>query len=162
MLKQSKQGAHSNSTPAVDMPPMQKTVPDRERKFMGIMRDRSQDRDGDANSKSKNKKDKSLERETPVNKNNNTSTFFDFRQSSSRATDGFTKASKGLLSKITRGGSNHGKIPPVAVDDGEYVYRVVNLGLIDQTRLTRIAHSYDDCKDKTEFWMPALPWRAIE
>lgn len=114
---------------------------------MGIMRDRSQDRaDADAANKSKS---------------NNSSTFFDFRQSSSRAHDGLAKAGKGFLSKITRGGSNHGKPQPV-VDAGDYVVQVLNKDLVEQTRLTRIAQSYDDCKDKTEFWMPALPWRSIE
>ncbi|KAG2165108.1 hypothetical protein VTO58DRAFT_108119 [Aureobasidium pullulans] len=162
ILKQSKHGVHSKSTPAIEMPPMQKPLPDNNRKFMGIMRDRSQDRaDADAGNKSKSKKDKSQDRDGNLYKNNNSSAFFDFRQSSSRATDGFTKASKGLLSKITRGGSNHGKPQPVT-DDGDYVVQVLNKGLIEQTRLTRIAQSYDDCKDKTEFWMPALPWRAID
>lgn len=129
---------------------------------MGIMRDRSQDRaDLDPNGRSKSKKDKSTERDGQLYKGANTSTFFDLRQSSSRATDGLTKAGKGLFSKITRGGSNHGKHPPVQ-DDGDYTVRILNKGLIEQTRITRIAKSYDDCKDKTEFWMPALPWRSIE
>ncbi|KAI4727318.1 hypothetical protein E4T49_04902 [Aureobasidium sp. EXF-10728] len=162
VIKQSKHGVHSKSTPAIEMPPMQKPLSDNNRKFMGIMRDRSQDRaDAEPGNKAKAKKEKGQEREGPMYKNNNTSAFFDFRQSSSRATDGFTKASKGLLSKITRGGSNHGK-PQPAADDGDYVVQVLNKGLVEQTRITRIAQSYDDCKDKTEFWMPALPWRAID
>lgn len=161
VVKQSKHGVHSKSTPAIEMPPMQKPLPDNSRKFMGIMRDRSQDRTDLEPGKTRAKKEKGQDRDGHMYKNNNTSAFFDFRQSSSRATDGITKASKGLLSKITRGGSNHGKPQPVA-DDGDYVVQVLNKGLVEQTRLTRIAQSYDDCKDKTEFWMPALPWRAIE
>jgi hypothetical protein len=162
VLKQSKHGVHSKSTPAIEMPPMQKPPPDNNRKFMGIMRDRSQDRaDAESANKAKPKKEKGPEREAHIYKNNNSSAFFDFRQSSSRATDGITKAGKGFLSKITRGGSNHGKPQPVT-DDGDYVVQVLSKGLVEQTRLTRIAQSYDDCKDKTEFWMPALPWRAIE
>lgn len=162
VLKQSKHGVHSKSTPAIEMPPMQKPLPDNNRKFMGIMRDRSQDRaDPESGNKAKPKKEKAQDREGHMYKNNNSSAFFDFRQSSSRATDGITKASKGFLNKITRGGSNHGK-PQQTTDDGDYVVQVLNKGLIEQTRLTRIAQSYDDCKDKTEFWMPALPWRAIE
>ncbi|KAI5267797.1 hypothetical protein E4T47_07922 [Aureobasidium subglaciale] len=158
VVKQSKHGVHSKSTPAIEMPPMQKPPPDNNRKFMGIMRDRSQDRADADGAKAKAKKEKGQDH---LYKNNNTSAFFDFRQSSSRATDGFTKASKGLLSKITRGGSNHGKSQPTT-DDGDYVVQVLNKGLVEQTRLTRIAQSYDECKDKTEFWMPALPWRAID
>jgi hypothetical protein len=162
VLKQSKHGVHSKSTPAVEMPLMQKPPSDNNRKFMGIMRDRSQDRaDTESANKAKVKKEKGQEREGHMYKNNNSSAFFDFRQSSSRATDGITKAGKGFLSKITRGGSNHGK-PQTTTDDNEYVVQVLNKGLVEQTRMTRIAQSYDDCKDKTEFWMPALPWRAIE
>ena len=43
-------------------------------------------------------------------------------------------------------------------------YHVINLTLPlqDQTRITRIAKRLEDSKDKTEFWMPALPWRCIE
>jgi len=36
------------------------------------------------------------------------------------------------------------------------------LPLVEQTRKTRIAKRLEDSKDKTEFWMPALPWRCIE
>lgn len=43
-------------------------------------------------------------------------------------------------------------------------YQVINLTLPlqEQTRNTRIAKRLEDSKDKTEFWMPALPWRCIE
>ena len=43
-----------------------------------------------------------------------------------------------------------------------YQPRVINRPLVEQTRLTRIARRLEDSKDKTEFWMPALPWRCIE
>ena len=43
-----------------------------------------------------------------------------------------------------------------------YELKVINLPLIEQTRITRIAKRLEDSKDKTEFWMPALPWRCIE
>jgi hypothetical protein len=48
------------------------------------------------------------------------------------------------------------------VDDEHYVLRVINLPLIEQTRLTRISKRLEDSRDKTEFWMPAFPWRAID
>lgn len=43
-----------------------------------------------------------------------------------------------------------------------YVCKVINLPLAEQTRLTRISKRLADSKDKTEFWMPALPWRCID
>lgn len=43
-----------------------------------------------------------------------------------------------------------------------YEIKVINLPLAEQTRVTRIAKRLEDSKDKTEFWMPALPWRCIE
>ncbi|KAH6650278.1 hypothetical protein F5144DRAFT_39790 [Chaetomium tenue] len=48
------------------------------------------------------------------------------------------------------------------VDDEHYVLRVINLPLVEQTRLTRISKRLEDSRDKTEFWMPAFPWRAID
>ena len=43
-----------------------------------------------------------------------------------------------------------------------YQPTVINQPLREQTRATRIAKRLEDSKDKTEFWMPALPWRCIE
>ena len=70
--------------------------------------------------------------------------------------DGLGKAGKGLFSRKTRRPSSTGK------DDEPYVLKVINLPLVQQTRRTRIAARLEDSKDKTEFWMPALPWRCIE
>lgn len=56
--------------------------------------------------------------------------------------------------------------PPVPreplIDDESYVLKVINLPLVEQTRLTRISKRLEDSRDKTEFWMPAFPWRAID
>ncbi|KAJ4197780.1 hypothetical protein NW767_000975 [Fusarium falciforme] len=49
-----------------------------------------------------------------------------------------------------------------AVDDEHYQLKVINLPLVEQTRLTRISKRLEDSRDKTEFWMPAFPWRAID
>ena len=81
------------------------------------------------------------------------------RNTSSRATDGLGKAGKGFLNKITRSGSSHSR---ESVEDEPYVCTTINLPLVQQTRRTRIAKRLEDSKDKTEFWMPALPWRCIE
>ena len=81
--------------------------------------------------------------------------FQNFKSSSTKAAGGFGKASKGFLGKMSRGGSTEGKKEP-------HTIRVVNLPLAEQARITHIARRLEDSKDKTEYWMPALPWRCIE
>ena len=82
--------------------------------------------------------------------------FSNIKNTSSKAADGLGKAGKGIFGKIARSGSSNAK------EEERYVIRVINLPIIEQTRLTRIARRLEDSKDKTEFWMPALPWRCIE
>ena len=82
--------------------------------------------------------------------------FSNIKNTSSKAADGLGKAGKGIFGKIARSGSSNAK------EEERYVLRVINLPLVDQTRRTRIARRLEDSKDKTEFWMPALPWRCIE
>jgi hypothetical protein len=67
--------------------------------------------------------------------------------------------SKGLFGKA-RSGSTHEMAP--FVDDMTYQLKILNLPLVDQTRITRISKKLEDSRDKTEFWMPSLPWRAID
>lgn len=62
------------------------------------------------------------------------------------------------LGKITRSSSNSEKEVP----DSEYTLKVITLPLVEQTRITRISKRIEASKDKTEFWMPSLPWRCIE
>lgn len=62
------------------------------------------------------------------------------------------------LGKLGRSGSSHEK----EVADGDYVVKVITLPLVEQTRLTRISKDLASCRDKTEYWMPSLPWRCIE
>ena len=81
------------------------------------------------------------------------------KNTSNQATDGLRRAGKGFLGKITRSGSSNSREP---ADDEPYVCTTINLPLVEQTRRTRIAKRLEDSKDKTEFWMPALPWRCIE
>ncbi|KAI1502429.1 hypothetical protein F5X99DRAFT_408162 [Biscogniauxia marginata] len=86
------------------------------------------------------------------------STFFGgLRSSGSRAAD---MISKGLFGKGGRSASTTEKEP--AVDDEHYILKVINLPLVEQTRKTRISKRLEDSRDKTEFWMPAFPWRAID
>ena len=80
------------------------------------------------------------------------------KNTSSKAADGLGKAGKGFLGKISRSGSSNAR----EEEPGRYVCSIINLPLVEQTRRTRIAQRLEDSKDKTEFWMPALPWRCIE
>lgn len=90
-------------------------------------------------------------------KENGSSFFSGLRSSSTKAAD---MISKGLFGKNSRSGSTTEKEP--VVDDEHYVLKVMNLPLVEQTRTTRISKRLEDSRDKTEFWMPAFPWRAID
>ncbi|KAJ9606186.1 hypothetical protein H2200_009147 [Cladophialophora chaetospira] len=75
--------------------------------------------------------------------------------------DRLGKAGKGFFGKITRSGSSNERETPTTTDDN-YTCTTINLPLVKQTRKTRIARRLEVSKDKTEFWMPALPWRCID
>jgi hypothetical protein len=68
--------------------------------------------------------------------------------------------SKGFFGKGGRSGGNDKGYG--GVDDEHYELKVINLPLVEQTRRTRISKRLEDSRDKTEFWMPAFPWRAID
>lgn len=87
------------------------------------------------------------------------SLFNNIKHTSSGAADRLGKAGKGLFGKIARSGSTNER--EVVLDDN-YVCTVINLPLIEQTRKTRISKRLEDCRDKTEYWMPALPYRCID
>ena len=101
----------------------------------------------------------------PSANNNNMggSLFNNLKQQSTGAADRLgkagMKAGKGIFGKITRSGSSNER---ELVTDDVYICNVINLPLIEQTRKTRISKGLDRSKDKTEYWMPALPWRCIE
>ncbi|KAK3904631.1 hypothetical protein C8A05DRAFT_13515 [Staphylotrichum tortipilum] len=76
-----------------------------------------------------------------------------------------SKAAGILNNRFFGGGhSKHESTAPKGpvVDDEHYVLKVINLPLVEQARLTRISKRLEDSRDKTEFWMPAFPWRAID
>lgn len=80
-----------------------------------------------------------------------------------KAAEGLKAGGRGFFNKLTRSGSSNERAGHTGpMPEEEYEPRVLKLPLIEQTRQTRIAKSYDHCRDKTEFWMPALPWRCIE
>ncbi|KAG9241878.1 hypothetical protein BJ878DRAFT_203689 [Calycina marina] len=78
----------------------------------------------------------------------------------SSATKGAGVLGKGLFGKSGRSGSTIEREP--LIDDEHYQFKVINKPLVEQTRITRISKRLETSKDKTEFWMPALPWRAID
>lgn len=78
----------------------------------------------------------------------------------STATKGAGAIHKGLFGKSTRSASTTERELPV--DDEHYELKVINKPLVEQTRLTRISKRLEDSRDKTEFWMPSFPWRAID
>jgi len=68
--------------------------------------------------------------------------------------------SRNFFGKNSRSGSTTEK--EHVIDDEHYTIKVLNKPLIEQTRITRISKRLEDSRDKTEFWMPAFPWRAID
>lgn len=74
--------------------------------------------------------------------------------------DKMDSARKGIFGKLGRSHSNHES--PTHVSNEPYVYKVIHTPLVEQTRLTRISSRLEQSRDKTEFWMPALPWRCID
>ena len=80
--------------------------------------------------------------------------FNDFKKRTVKAAGGIGKAGNRLF---------RNKAPDKPVEPPiNYHCTVLNQSLVNQTRITRIARRLEDSKDKTEFWMPALPWRCIE
>lgn len=76
------------------------------------------------------------------------------------AAKGAGALSKGLFGKSGRSGSTNER--EAVIDDEHYIMKVLNLPLVEQARLTRISKRLENSRDKTEFWMPAFPWRAID
>ncbi|KAK6087332.1 RhoGAP domain-containing protein [Seiridium cupressi] len=92
-------------------------------------------------------------------KENSGSTFLgNLKNSGSRAADIFSNRFFG--NKSGRSASTTEREP--TVDDEHYQLKVINLPLVEQARKTRISKKLEDARDKTEFWMPAFPWRAID
>ncbi|MCJ1389714.1 hypothetical protein MMC18_002571 [Xylographa bjoerkii] len=80
--------------------------------------------------------------------------FNDFKKRTVKAAGGIGKAGNRLF---------RNKAPDKPAEPpANYHCTVLNQSLVNQTRITRIARRLEDSKDKTEFWMPALPWRCID
>ncbi|KAI1335619.1 hypothetical protein F5Y15DRAFT_242320 [Xylariaceae sp. FL0016] len=116
--------------------------------------DRTHRRDTSAHKDSRNDKN---DRGHPARDAGGSTFFGGLKSSGSRAAD---MISKGLFGKSGRSASTTEREP--MIDDEHYVLKVINLPLVEQTRMTRISKRLEDSRDKTEFWMPAFPWRAID
>ncbi|KAJ6446237.1 rho GTPase activator [Purpureocillium lavendulum] len=156
----------AKTEPSDDSAPLRTAPVTQDRAFRDMMnsttRNRSEDRA--VGRETAHAKEYSREREhrhAPLSSsrdNSGGSTFLSgLRSSSTRAAD---MISKGLFGKSSRSGSTTEREP--IIDDEHYVLKVINLPLIEQTRLTRISKRLENSRDKTEFWMPAFPWRAID
>ncbi|KAF7878922.1 hypothetical protein EAF04_000125 [Stromatinia cepivora] len=131
------------------------------------IRQRSQDRQ---HSRSRDNRGKESTREHTKDSGRNQSSFSStfkeagghafFNNIRSQATKGAGAIHKNLFGKGGRIGSFAQKEP--LIDDEHYVLKVINKPLVEQTRLTRISKRLEDSRDKTEFWMPSFPWRAID
>ena len=123
-------------------------------------------------SKGKDKRGKSAERAVRSESDENIAAAGRAAASKEKEKNLTASGSKSAFSKAKTGGGNFltrlGKIGRSSssgekeVPDSEYVLKVINLPLVEQTRKTRISKSLGDCRDKTEFWMSSLPWRCIE
>ncbi|KIW01483.1 uncharacterized protein PV09_07236 [Verruconis gallopava] len=89
------------------------------------------------------------------------SVMSNLRSGSTKAAEGINKARKGLFGnlRLNRSGSSHEREP---IRNEPYELKVLVLPLEEQARITRIAKRLHYCKDKTEFWLPAFPYRCID
>jgi hypothetical protein len=137
--------------------------PEQDKSFRDIMNSSSRNRSADrqpSNSRDATPnppKDHGRGQISSSNRENGAQTFFGNLKSGGSKAVGL---GKGLFNKVGRSGSTTEKEP--IVDDNNYVLKVLNLPLIQQTRMTRISKRLEDSRDKTEFWMPSFPWRAID
>lgn len=86
--------------------------------------------------------------------------FSSFKNSGSKTGESSSKTGRGFFGRFTRSASGHE--PPQEVIDEKHILRVIKKPLAEQTRRTRIKERIEDALDKTEYWLPALPYRSIE
>ncbi|CAJ0553748.1 Ff.00g122600.m01.CDS01 [Fusarium sp. VM40] len=125
-------------------------------KMSSANRNRSEDRaPRDTSSTRRAQRDKESKTQ-PSSLNENGGSFFNGLKSSG------TRAAGMLSDRFFNKSGRSGREDKDALDDEHYQLKVINLPLVEQTRLTRISKRLEDSRDKTEFWMPAFPWRAID
>lgn len=119
--------------------------------------DRAVTRDGPSQRDQRQDRDHGRSNHSSSRENGGSTFFGGLRSSGTRAVG---IVSRNFFGKSNRSGSTNEK--EHVVDDEHYVIKVLNKPLIEQTRITRISKRLEDSRDKTEFWMPAFPWRAID
>jgi len=124
-----------------------------------ILRNRSADRMGHEDSRTHSQYFPNNSGGPPSTHRDGTSLLANIQQTGRGMSDRLGKAGRGLFNKMTRSGSTTER---ELIPDENYVCTTINLPLVKQTRKTRIAKKLELSKDKTEYWMPALPWRCID
>lgn len=155
------EGNAKESQPSLKTAPLQP-----ERRFKEVMvsngRTRSNDRqasDDSTSAKRERNYGGSVTASSSLSQVSTASLFNNIKQTSSGAADRLGKAGNRFFGKFTGSGNT---IERETITDDSYVCSVINLPLVEQTRRTRISKRLENSKDKTEYWMPALPWRCIE
>ncbi|KAM4054900.1 rhoGAP domain-containing protein [Hirsutella rhossiliensis] len=155
--------APSCKTDLYESAPLRTAPVGQDRTFRDMMsstvRNRSEDRvpGRDAAAGKESHRDRDQRALSSLRDNGGSNFLSGLRSSSTKAAD---MISKGLFGKSPRSGGTSER--DFNIDDEHYLPKVINLPLVEQTRLTRISKRLEDSKDKTEFWMPAFPWRAID
>lgn len=126
-----------------------------ERSFRDMMDSQVRNRSA---SRSRDKDPRGRATPPPLRENGGSTFLSGLRNSSTKAAGMFGKGFFGKGSSKAGGANDRA----AAFDDEHYELKVLNLPLVEQTRKTRISKRLENSRDKTEFWMPAFPWRAID
>lgn len=125
-----------------------------------VIRNRSTDRSGHEDLRSQS--NIAIGSSSPQSRDGS-SLFANIQHTGRGVGDRLGRAGRGWFNKMTRSGStNEREHDREHIADENYVCTTINLPLVKQTRKTRIARKLELSKDKTEYWMPALPWRCID
>jgi len=157
-----KQWKTTGEVTGIKTAPLEKGQSWRQNMTLGAMRNRSADRHYGIDSEDdvlRRDRNEQSSLSSSYNESRGANIFNAFKSSSNKVADGINKASRVMAEKLVRSGSSYEK---EAQTEENYQLKIINLGLVEQTRKTRISKRLEASKDKTEFWMPALPWRCIE
>lgn len=157
-----KQWKSTGEVTGIKTAPLEKGQSWRQNMTLGAMRNRSADRHYGIDSEDdvpRRDRNEQSSLSSSYNESRGANIFNAFKSSSNKVADGINKASRVMAEKLVRSGSSYEK---EAQTEENYQLKIINLGLVEQTRTTRISKRLEASKDKTEFWMPALPWRCID
>jgi hypothetical protein len=141
--------------------PLDKGQTWRNKSALGKLRTHSADRHDGSQLAHRDRAEQSSLTSSSYNENKGASLMSSLGSGARKMGEKMDSARKGMFGKLGRSHSNH-ESPTQQISNEPYVYRVIHTPLVEQTRLTRISSRLEQSRDKTEFWMPALPWRCIE